>query len=535
MDVFGAFQLCSIGILAAPVTVRLSQTYFNVTGRNLIFLWTGLILAGLLSLTVEFFRSDASDCQHDESGRPISPNPKRFQYNTNCGLRCTVELGPHSPLRGGSANNIYVIPTPDKLTFGTATLLAAACCIPAILSIISMWKEILEINWETRFGKAKDDRSQEPIAGTNGATIEKMRAITGRISLFLWAVQIPLIGAAVLAILVIGERNFFSAQVSHQTEPIASIGQWAPIAGTILAVLGSLYVLLDKMLEGSKGDMTTKPCTKRCTCSAQGSSQGLLRVPSQNTVPAGATALQDSLSDGQPNNSMDKELASSAFASDQDPQNDPPPRTDAGSRRKVADALASIARYMGTPAHYRFDDSQFKNGVAGDYPWIPAEPERNINYWGIEKHCNQGREGEGSVSPMLRARSSRAGSLTGSVASGVGLKAGSMGSPQSPNSLLPSSSSNPSADATTQRVRSQTGRTMSEPEARSGSPCPPSLVTRFQERPATLQIPPRVYHSPTRENRSLPEGQASPTIVISPSSDGPAAGDATFGEPPLPP
>jgi hypothetical protein len=46
MDVYGAFQLCSIGILAAPLTVRLSRTYFYDPGRNTIFLWTGLILAG---------------------------------------------------------------------------------------------------------------------------------------------------------------------------------------------------------------------------------------------------------------------------------------------------------------------------------------------------------------------------------------------------------------------------------------------------------------------------------------------------------
>jgi len=57
MDVFGAFQLCSIGILAGPVTVRLSKTYFNDPGRNAIFLWTGLVLAGeqCLFLLVELF------------------------------------------------------------------------------------------------------------------------------------------------------------------------------------------------------------------------------------------------------------------------------------------------------------------------------------------------------------------------------------------------------------------------------------------------------------------------------------------------
>ncbi|QDS76397.1 hypothetical protein FKW77_003801 [Venturia effusa] len=46
MDIYGAFQLCSIGILAAPVMARISKTYFFSTGRDIIFLWTGLILAG---------------------------------------------------------------------------------------------------------------------------------------------------------------------------------------------------------------------------------------------------------------------------------------------------------------------------------------------------------------------------------------------------------------------------------------------------------------------------------------------------------
>lgn len=46
LDIYGAFQLCAIGILAAPVTARISSTYFNDPGRNTIFLWTMLLLAG---------------------------------------------------------------------------------------------------------------------------------------------------------------------------------------------------------------------------------------------------------------------------------------------------------------------------------------------------------------------------------------------------------------------------------------------------------------------------------------------------------
>jgi hypothetical protein len=129
-------------------------------------------------------------------------------------------------MRGGSANNIYVIPEPDKLPFGMATLLTAACCISAVLSLITMWNKIFEINWKKRFGKRdKDQRIDEPIEGTNGATIEKMRRVNGVIKMFLGAVEIPVFGGAVLAIVIIGERNFFSSQVHYQTEPIAAIGR----------------------------------------------------------------------------------------------------------------------------------------------------------------------------------------------------------------------------------------------------------------------------------------------------------------------
>jgi hypothetical protein len=46
MDVYGAFQMCSLGMLAAPITIKFSKTYFNDPARNTIFLWAGLILAG---------------------------------------------------------------------------------------------------------------------------------------------------------------------------------------------------------------------------------------------------------------------------------------------------------------------------------------------------------------------------------------------------------------------------------------------------------------------------------------------------------
>jgi hypothetical protein len=141
-DVYGAFQVCAIGILAAPVTVNQSKTYFNDPGRNTIFAWSTLILAGLISLTVQFYRSTPVICTHDNSGQPISPNPGKFPYNhAKCGLVCNLQY-PKSPIRGGSANNIYIIPAPTVLSFNTAMLLSAACCIPTVLILVNMWLKV---------------------------------------------------------------------------------------------------------------------------------------------------------------------------------------------------------------------------------------------------------------------------------------------------------------------------------------------------------------------------------------------------------
>jgi hypothetical protein len=132
MDIFGAFQFCSIAILAAPLTVRLSRTYFYDPGRNIIFLWTILILAGLAALCVEFYRATPTDCKFDPASNTTF-GAGNFPYgdvNAKCGLQCSEQKGPFSPLRGGAASEIFVIPVPTRLTFNAAMLLAAGFCIP---------------------------------------------------------------------------------------------------------------------------------------------------------------------------------------------------------------------------------------------------------------------------------------------------------------------------------------------------------------------------------------------------------------------
>jgi hypothetical protein len=86
-----------------------------------------------------------------------------------------------------------------------------------------MWNKVLEFNFKQRF--KKEEEESKPIEGTK-ATVGTMNKVNGMVKLALSAVEVPIFGGAVLAIVILGEINFFSGQVRYQTEPIASIGKF---------------------------------------------------------------------------------------------------------------------------------------------------------------------------------------------------------------------------------------------------------------------------------------------------------------------
>jgi hypothetical protein len=89
-----------------------------------------------------------------------------------------------------------------------------------------MWNRIAELNWKQRWFRRNPKNPNEVIEGTNGATPLNMFHVNEDIKKYLSiAVELPVFGAAVLAILVIGEKNFWSRPVNYMTEPIASIGE----------------------------------------------------------------------------------------------------------------------------------------------------------------------------------------------------------------------------------------------------------------------------------------------------------------------
>lgn len=92
-----------------------------------------------------------------------------------------------------------------------------------------MWNKILDVNRVKRYGpETAREREQQLTAGPNSATVKQMNRVNTVVRRFLRVVEAPLFAATILAILVVGELNLFSAQVQYQTEPIASIGVCSP-------------------------------------------------------------------------------------------------------------------------------------------------------------------------------------------------------------------------------------------------------------------------------------------------------------------
>ncbi|EHA49447.1 hypothetical protein MGG_17535 [Pyricularia oryzae 70-15] len=392
MDVYGAFQLSAIAVLAAPVTVRVSDTYFFGPGRNIIFVWTGIILAGMLSLTVEFYRSNAIHCDESNWGNFTTYNPEDFPYSVGnlCGITCSEEHGPFSPMRKDATAEIYIIPAPVKFNFGTATLTAAACCIPAILSLASLMNKIREFNWRrSRMGGWRDAKQDpgfdEPIDGFHGATFRTMNSVNNNVRHLLRFIEIPLFAAAVAAILIIGELNLWDPHIVHGTEPIASVGQWAPIVTAGLAALGSLYLLIEKdataaEMEEEARQTGNSPGTGCCSCT-QHHGQWSSPIDSHNHHPWSAGPTEplrtfDTAGEGS-NNSCSPIL------------------TRQNSRMKIAKYINKIGKAISTPAS-DLDDASFRAGPAGDFPEAPGERLRDPRIQEIQKVYNIWRDANGN-------------------------------------------------------------------------------------------------------------------------------------------
>ncbi|KAL8377670.1 hypothetical protein RB595_008388 [Gaeumannomyces hyphopodioides] len=379
LDVYGAFQLSSIAILAAPVTLRRSTTYFDGPGRNIIFVWTTILLAGMLSLAVELYRSRPVPC----AGNNITA--ANFPYGATaselCGIRCSQDLGPFSTMRQGATGEIYVIPAPKMFEFGTATLLAAACCIISILSLVDIFNKIRH-DKRKRHTREKDDaiedqddpdgdsiglhegQPEDTISGTNGATQSMMENAETRAKFLMGAVEIPLFTGAILAILIIGERNLMSPELSHGTEPMENVGQWAPIVTAGLAAIGSLYLLGEKNFRKYRRHKKSQRRRSNATATTAATAPTLGTRRQSSATYAHCQCHPESPSDVRSDSALE-----------------PPDREGAeptsGSRDKINEALSRFADMLGTANP---GQQSFREGPAATFPETPGERLKNPKF-----------------------------------------------------------------------------------------------------------------------------------------------------------
>lgn len=477
LDIFGAWQICTIAIIAVPFTLRKSRTYFYDAGRNIIFLWTMLLIAGLIALCVEFSRVTATDCNHQQAEVSYLTRADFPYGNTTCGLVCSEDDGPFSPMRGGAAKNIYVIPVPSRVSFNAAMLVAAGVCIPAILSLIFTWDKILEINWKKR---REPEHPDELIEGVN-ITPREIRGINEKVRLFLTVIEIPLFGGAVIAILIAGELNFFSEQLMYQTEPMASIGmspdnrmivlayslsgQWSPIAGTLLAALGSLYIVwatdgeiivYDKKTprsESSHSNHSERPQMRGRSSTQQYSpTKTTTRTETFPRFSGDMNALQIQVTGA-------SRVPSRAASPDEHIETIRT-RTDTAKsefnagRGKVRNWFEKASVYMSDAAHRELDVSDYDNPKARRYPWTPGEELKNPHIYRTSSNYEEKRRAASEYASSIR-------------------------SARDPSPTSPASPSTPPVE--------MLHRPDSDPDTITVAP---------PQRRSTLEVPPIAYHSP---------------------------------------
>jgi hypothetical protein len=242
---------------------------------------------------------------------------------------------------------------------------------------------------------------------------------------------------------------------------VRCIGQWAPIVGTGLAVLGSLYLLvaahlktLERNIESNEEDPKSPIAHSSYLVPGADAGQLSVHAPSNSTV------------------------------------------INVGYRRKVASGLITVVTWFGTAADGRYDVSEFKHGRADDFPEIPGEEHRNIALRQIREQYNKTRDADGHVTPALHGHS-RAGSFTSSIGSGLGVESSLMAlrtrEGKSPN--LRYSSAGFLSPTTTQRPKNTTGISFDELEDISSlSTSKDETSRKYQETPKP-PLPVHCYHS----------------------------------------
>lgn len=226
-----------------------------------------------------------------------------------------------------------------------------------------------------------------------------------------------------IALIVVGEQNFWSPQVGYQTEPIASVGQWWSIGASVLAACGSLYLLLAEYLERAKKGTTTAYPTGPCGCECHNHDS--------SSHPGSLSEYRETMEIPRP-----LEPARTSAADCHVTRRDTsasnhltPTRTDTypdiegsahGLGIRAVDSgptttgkLIKIAASLGTASPNRFDDYAFRQGKVTSFPEVPGESFKSDRLIHIREQW--GELGPKDDDALTRGRRSRANSFNGGM------------------------------------------------------------------------------------------------------------------------
>lgn len=191
--------------------------------------------SGLVSLAIAFFRAQKQDCV-DEQGNILHDVSDVTQCTLNCAFHDT-------PIRADSNNPMQPNFAPRKgITLNTGFLLSTAFCVLAFLSIVTMWNQVVLDN-ARRLGfvphedvsilpkmPRRKDESDQSRGGVRGLldwiSHPPDNFSSGLIRLGLHLIEMLVYSAAMLAIIIISEITFWSADLRAGVEPMTSVGEF---------------------------------------------------------------------------------------------------------------------------------------------------------------------------------------------------------------------------------------------------------------------------------------------------------------------
>lgn len=277
-----------------------------------------------------------------------------------------------------------------------------------------------------------------------------------------------------------------------------SLGQWAPIVGTALAVVGSLYLLLSADIEaagkedGQQEETIVGKC-RNCDCAVSDTGSSSRRESRANAERQDPDIEMTTIRRPTTNQTIGSQA-------------------DLGGRRKVARFLMAASAIMTTKAHNQIEKTGFKPEAKTTYPETPGERYKNSD---LQKQIDKYQR---SSTPDNRSRAASFISNGGSVDNGEG-------SSRRPRSPTRRSVPTPAIS----RPKSRQAHSNSLPSGgifgSSTLQCPPvATFAGWQRRSSPSNITPisrsrAPSMSDVSPTTSSPRPQSTPEIVISPDED----------------